>query len=103
MGLSIKGSGARVHVSVASSMLDSGALEFEDDFGASSQILVAGSKLLSTSSHAIYFPRFTLGANTTLLLLDNKVEGESSAVYFPVAVVVDGGGFIIKGNMLKST
>ncbi|RNC33469.1 dispersed gene family protein 1 (DGF-1), partial [Trypanosoma cruzi] len=102
MGLSIKGSGARVHVSVTSSMLDSGALEFEDDFGASSQILVAGSKLLSTSSHAIQFPRFTLGANSTLLLLDNNMEGESYAVYFPVAVVVDGSGIIIKGNMLKS-
>ncbi|ESS55214.1 hypothetical protein TCDM_13330 [Trypanosoma cruzi Dm28c] len=103
MGLSIKGSGARVHVSVTSSMLDSGALEFGDDFGASSQILVAGSKLLSASSHAIKFPSFTFGANTTLLLLDNNMEGESFAVYFPVAVVVDGGGIIIKGNMLKST
>ncbi|PWU87938.1 dispersed gene family protein 1 (DGF-1) [Trypanosoma cruzi] len=102
-GLSIKGSGARVHVNVTSSMLDSGALEFEDDFGASSQILVAGSKLLSTSSHAIQFPRFTLGANSTLLLLDNNMEGESYAVHFPDAVVVDGGGIIIKGNMLKST
>ncbi|EKF38865.1 dispersed gene family protein 1 (DGF-1), putative, partial [Trypanosoma cruzi marinkellei] len=38
MGLSIKGSGASVHVNVTSSMLDSGALEFEGDFGASSQI-----------------------------------------------------------------
>ncbi|RNC31919.1 dispersed gene family protein 1 (DGF-1), partial [Trypanosoma cruzi] len=103
MGLSIKGSGARVHVSVTSSMLDSGALEFEGDFGASSQILVAGSKLLSTSSHAIQFPSFTLGANSTLLLLDNNMEGESYAVHFPVAVVVDGSGIIIKGNMLKST
>ncbi|RNC38042.1 dispersed gene family protein 1 (DGF-1), partial [Trypanosoma cruzi] len=103
MGLSIKGSGARVHVNVTSSMLDSGALDFEGDFGASSQILVAGSKLLSTSSHAIHFPRFTFGANSTLLLLDNNMEGESSAVYFPVAVVVDGGGIIMKGNMLKST
>ncbi|KAF8307084.1 dispersed gene family protein 1 (DGF-1), putative, partial [Trypanosoma cruzi] len=43
MGLSIKGSGARVHVSVVSSMMDSGALVFQGDFGASSQILVAGS------------------------------------------------------------
>ncbi|RNC32483.1 dispersed gene family protein 1 (DGF-1), partial [Trypanosoma cruzi] len=103
MGLSIKGSGARVHLSVTSSMLDSGELEFEGDFGASSQILVAGSKLLSASSHAIHFPRFTLGANTTLLLLDNNMEGESFAVYFPVPVVVDGGGIIIKGNTLKST
>ncbi|RNC33120.1 dispersed gene family protein 1 (DGF-1), partial [Trypanosoma cruzi] len=103
MGLSIKGSGARVHVNVTSSMLDSGALEFEGDFGASSQMLVAGSKLLSASSHAIQFPRFTLGKNSTLLLLDNNMEGESSAVYFSVAVVVDGGGIIMKGNMLKST
>ncbi|KAF8285803.1 putative dispersed gene family protein 1 (DGF-1) [Trypanosoma cruzi] len=103
MDLSIKGSGARVHVNVAFSTLDSGTLEFEGDFGASSQILVAGSKLVSTSSHAIQFPRFTLGKNSTLLLLDNNMEGESSAVYFPVAVVVDGGGIIIKGNMLKST
>ncbi|KAF8275369.1 putative dispersed gene family protein 1 (DGF-1), partial [Trypanosoma cruzi] len=103
MGLSIKGSGARVHVNVAFSMMDSGTLEFEGDFGASSQMLVAGSKLLSKSSHAIQFPRFTLGKNTTLLLLDNNMEGESSAVYFPVAVVVDGGGITMKGNMLKST
>ncbi|RNF02870.1 dispersed gene family protein 1 (DGF-1), partial [Trypanosoma cruzi] len=103
MGLSIKGTGARVHVNVAFSMMDSGALEFEGDFGASSQILVAGSKLLSKSGYAIQFPRFTFGANTTLLLLDNNMEGVSSAVYFPVAVVVDGGGIIIKGNMLKST
>ncbi|PWU86846.1 dispersed gene family protein 1 (DGF-1) [Trypanosoma cruzi] len=102
MGFSIKGSGARVHVSVTSSMLDSGALEFEDDFGASSQILVAGSKLLSTSSHAIQFPSFNLGANSTLLLLDNNMEGDTYAVHFPDAVVVDGSGIIIKGNMLKS-
>ncbi|EKF27063.1 dispersed gene family protein 1 (DGF-1), putative, partial [Trypanosoma cruzi marinkellei] len=43
MGLSIRGSGARAHVDVKSSMLDSGALEFSGDFGASSQILVVGS------------------------------------------------------------
>ncbi|EKF28606.1 dispersed gene family protein 1 (DGF-1), putative, partial [Trypanosoma cruzi marinkellei] len=49
MGLSIKGSGARVHVSVVSSTLDAGALEFEGDFGAISQILVAGSTLVTTS------------------------------------------------------
>ncbi|EKG08608.1 dispersed gene family protein 1 (DGF-1), putative, partial [Trypanosoma cruzi] len=51
MGLSIKVSGARVHVSVVSLMLDSGELEFRGDFGVSSQILVAGSTLLMTSGH----------------------------------------------------
>ncbi|EAN86627.1 dispersed gene family protein 1 (DGF-1), putative [Trypanosoma cruzi] len=103
MGLSIRGSGARVHVNVTSSMLDSGELEFEGDFGASSQMLVAGSKLVTNLGYAIHFPSFTLGKNTTLLLLDNNMEGESYAVYFPVAVVVDGGGIIMKGNMLQST
>ncbi|KAF5215780.1 hypothetical protein ECC02_011511 [Trypanosoma cruzi] len=103
MGLSIKGSGARVHVNVTSSMLDSGALEFRGDFGASSQILVVGSKLVSTSGHAILFVKFTLGANSTLLLLDNYIEGSRYAVYFINAVVVDGGGIIVKGNTLRAT
>ncbi|RNC38760.1 dispersed gene family protein 1 (DGF-1), partial [Trypanosoma cruzi] len=67
VGLSIKGSGARVHVSVKSSLLDSGALEFAGDFGASSQILVAGSTLETTSSHAVAFYLPSLGANSTLL------------------------------------
>ncbi|RNC33318.1 dispersed gene family protein 1 (DGF-1), partial [Trypanosoma cruzi] len=102
MGLSIKGSGARVHVNVTSSMLDAGALEFEGDFGASSQILVAGSTLVTMSSYAIRFPRFTFGENTTLLLLDNRIEGNTYAVYSPDAVVVDGGGIIVKGNTLRS-
>ncbi|RNC47976.1 dispersed gene family protein 1 (DGF-1), partial [Trypanosoma cruzi] len=101
MGLSVKGSGTRVHVT--SSMLDSGALEFRGDFGASSQILVVGSTLATTSSHAILFVKFTLGANSTLLLLDNNIEGNSYAVYFFNAVVVDGGGIIVKGNTLGTT
>ncbi|RNC42473.1 dispersed gene family protein 1 (DGF-1), partial [Trypanosoma cruzi] len=100
MGLSIGGSGARVHVNVVSSMLDSGALEFEGDFGASSQILVAGSTLVTRSRHAIQFQRFSLGANSTLLLLDNLIEGESYAVRLSF-VVVDDGGIIMKGNTLK--
>ncbi|RNC36337.1 dispersed gene family protein 1 (DGF-1), partial [Trypanosoma cruzi] len=61
MDLSIKGSGVRVHVNVTSSMLDSGDLEFRGDFGASSQILVAGSKLFTMSSYAILFLNFFLG------------------------------------------
>ncbi|RNC53607.1 dispersed gene family protein 1 (DGF-1), partial [Trypanosoma cruzi] len=103
VGLSIKGSGTRVHVNVTSSMLDSGALEFEGSFGASSQILVAGSTLVTTSGHAILFVKFTLSANMTLLLLDNYVEGNSYAVYFIDAVVVDGGGIIVKNNTLSTT
>ncbi|EKF28932.1 dispersed gene family protein 1 (DGF-1), putative, partial [Trypanosoma cruzi marinkellei] len=103
MGLSIKGSGARVHVSVVSSTLDAGALEFEGDFGAISQILVAGSTLVTTSDHAIFFVDCTLGANLTLLLLDNNMEGESYAVYFFTGFVVDGGGIIMKGNKLSTT
>ncbi|PWU85573.1 dispersed gene family protein 1 (DGF-1) [Trypanosoma cruzi] len=103
MGLSIKGSGAHVHVSVVSSMLDAGALEFEGHFGLSSRILVAGSTLVATSEHAILFMDFTFGANSTLLLLDNRIEGNRYAVYFPVAVVVDGGGIIVKGNVLMTT
>ncbi|RNC50924.1 dispersed gene family protein 1 (DGF-1), partial [Trypanosoma cruzi] len=92
VGLSIKGSGARVRVSVTSSMLDSGALEFEGDFGASSQILVAGSTIVTTSDHAILFVKFTLSANMTLLLLDNYIEANRYAVCFINAVVIDGGG-----------
>ncbi|EKF29002.1 dispersed gene family protein 1 (DGF-1), putative, partial [Trypanosoma cruzi marinkellei] len=103
MGLSIKGSGARVHVNVISSMLDSGALEFAGHFGASSQILVVGSKLVTTSSYAIHFLRFTFDVNTTLLLLDNYIVGNSYAVYFSNGVIVDGGGIIVKGNTLKAT
>ncbi|RNF00435.1 dispersed gene family protein 1 (DGF-1), partial [Trypanosoma cruzi] len=102
VGLSIRGSGARVHVNVTSSMMDSGALEFEGGFGASSQILVAGSTLATTSSYAIRFPRFTFGENTTLLLLGNNIEGNIYAVYFINAVVVDGSGVIVKGNTLRS-
>ncbi|RNC35825.1 dispersed gene family protein 1 (DGF-1), partial [Trypanosoma cruzi] len=102
VGLSIKGSGVRVHVNVTSSMLDSGALEFVGDFGASSQILVAGSTLATTSVHAIAFPEFSFGANSTLLLLDNYIEGNRYAVYFINAVVVDGGGIIAKGNTLSA-
>ncbi|EAN82563.1 dispersed gene family protein 1 (DGF-1), putative, partial [Trypanosoma cruzi] len=103
VGLSIRGSGASVHVNVTSSMLDSGDLEFRGDFGTSSQILVAGSTLVTTSGHAVAFPEFTLGATSTLLLLDNRIEGNSYAVYFINAAVVDGGGIIVKGNMLMAT
>ncbi|RNC55318.1 dispersed gene family protein 1 (DGF-1), partial [Trypanosoma cruzi] len=103
MGLLIKGSGARVHMNVTSSMLDSGELEFRGDFGVSSLILVAGSTLLSTSSHAIAFLDFYFSANFTLLLLDNFIEGSSYAVYFSEAAVLDGGGIIVKGNTLRAT
>ncbi|EKF27538.1 dispersed gene family protein 1 (DGF-1), putative, partial [Trypanosoma cruzi marinkellei] len=101
MGLSIRGSGERAHVNVKSSMLDSGELEFEGDFGASSQILVVGSRLVTKSDHAILFVRFTFGANMTLLLLDNHIEANSYAVHFSIAVV-DGGGIIVKGNTLST-
>ncbi|PWV10480.1 dispersed gene family protein 1 (DGF-1) [Trypanosoma cruzi] len=101
VGLLIKGSGARVHVNVASSMLDSGELEFRGDFCAGSQILVVGSTLVTTSSHAIAFLDFSFGANSTLLLLDNNIEGNSYAVYFSIGVV-DGGEIIVKGNTLRT-
>ncbi|KAF5218585.1 hypothetical protein ECC02_008504 [Trypanosoma cruzi] len=103
VGLSIKGSGARVHVNVTSSMLDSGALEFRGDFVASSQILVVGSTLVTTWSHAIVFVDFYFSTNVTLLLLDNYIEGNSYAVYFTDAVFVDGGVIIVKGNTLRTT
>ncbi|KAF5216563.1 hypothetical protein ECC02_010645 [Trypanosoma cruzi] len=102
IGLSIKGSGARVHVNVTSSMLDSGALEFEGDFGVSSQILVVGSTLVTTSVHAVAFLDFVFGANSTLLVLENNVKGNDYAVCFADAVVVDGGGVILKGNTLST-
>ncbi|RNC52579.1 dispersed gene family protein 1 (DGF-1), partial [Trypanosoma cruzi] len=101
MDLLVKGSGARVQVSVKSSMLDFGDLEFRGDFGTGSQILVVGSTLVTTLGYAIAFPEFFLGANSTLLLLDNLIEGSSCAVYLSDAVVVDGGGVIIKGNTLR--
>ncbi|EAN83014.1 dispersed gene family protein 1 (DGF-1), putative, partial [Trypanosoma cruzi] len=100
MGLSIRGSGAPVHVSVVSSMMDAGDLEFRGDFGTSSRILVAGSTLVMTSRRAIQCLLFSLGANSTLLLLDNLIEGEIYAVYFSF-VVVDDGGIIIRGNTLR--
>ncbi|EAN83335.1 dispersed gene family protein 1 (DGF-1), putative, partial [Trypanosoma cruzi] len=100
MGLSIRGSGARVHVSVVSSMMDAGDLEFRGDFGTSSRILVAGSTLVMTSRRAIQCLLFSLGANSTLLLLDNLIEGEIYAVYFSF-VFVDDGGIIIRGNTLR--
>ncbi|KAF5225444.1 hypothetical protein ECC02_001622 [Trypanosoma cruzi] len=103
MSMLIKGSDARVRVNVTSSILDSGALVFEGDFGASSQILVVGSVLVTMSSYAILFLKFFLGVNSTLLLLDNNIEGNSYAVYFPNAAVVDGGGIIVKGNTLRVT
>ncbi|EKF38979.1 dispersed gene family protein 1 (DGF-1), putative, partial [Trypanosoma cruzi marinkellei] len=103
VGLSIRGSGARVHVSVTSSLLDSGGLEFEGHFGMRSQILVVGSTLLSTSDYAIVFPDISLGVNSTLLLLDNRIEGGGYVIYFPIGVVVDGGGIIVKGNTLITT
>ncbi|KAF8289735.1 putative dispersed gene family protein 1 (DGF-1) [Trypanosoma cruzi] len=102
VGLSIRGSGARVQVNVTSSMLDSGELVFQGDFGASSQILVVGSTLVTTSGHAISFVKFTLSANMTLLLLDNYIEANRYAVYF-FNGVVDGGGIIVKGNTLRTT
>ncbi|EAN96500.1 dispersed gene family protein 1 (DGF-1), putative [Trypanosoma cruzi] len=102
MGLLIRGSGVRVHVSVTSSILDFGALDFRGDFGAGSQILVVGSTLVTTSSHAISFVKFTLSANMALLLLDNYIEANRYAVYFINGVVVDGGGIIVKGNTLST-
>ncbi|RNC41402.1 dispersed gene family protein 1 (DGF-1), partial [Trypanosoma cruzi] len=65
--------------------------------------LVVGSTLVTTSSHAISFVEFTFSANLTLLLLDNYIEGNRHAVYFINAVVVDGGGIIVKGNTLSTT
>ncbi|EKF29239.1 dispersed gene family protein 1 (DGF-1), putative [Trypanosoma cruzi marinkellei] len=103
MGLLIRGIGARVHVNVTSSMLDFGALTFNGDFGASSQILVVGSTLVTTSDHAIFFVECPLGANLTVLLLDNFIEGSSYAVHFSDAAVVDGGGIVVKGNTLSTT
>ncbi|ESS62648.1 dispersed protein family protein 1 (DGF-1) [Trypanosoma cruzi Dm28c] len=104
MGLSIRGSSARLHVSVVSSMLDAGALEFEGHFGLSSRILVAGSTLVATSEHAILFMEFTFGANSTLLLIENYIEASRYAIYFFISfVVVDGGGIIVKGNTLSTT
>ncbi|EKF29235.1 dispersed gene family protein 1 (DGF-1), putative, partial [Trypanosoma cruzi marinkellei] len=100
MGLSIRGSGARVHVSVVFSMLDSGDLEFRGDFGASSQLLVAGSGITTNLSYAIQCLIFCLGANSTLQLLGNLIEGKNYAVYFPIGVV-DGGGIVVKGNTMR--
>ncbi|EKF28904.1 dispersed gene family protein 1 (DGF-1), putative, partial [Trypanosoma cruzi marinkellei] len=100
VGLSIRGSGARVHVNVTSSMMDSGALEFEGDFGANSRILVAGSAIVTTLGYAIQFRSLSLVATSTLLLVDNLIEGKSYAVYLPF-VCVDGGGIILKGNTLR--
>ncbi|EKF30976.1 dispersed gene family protein 1 (DGF-1), putative, partial [Trypanosoma cruzi marinkellei] len=100
VGLSIRGSGARVHVSVTSSMLDCGALEFHGHFGTSSQILVVGSTLVTTLVHAIAFLGFTVGANSTLLLLDNRIAGNRYAIYFTNNVFVDGGWIIVKRNTL---
>ncbi|EKF30977.1 dispersed gene family protein 1 (DGF-1), putative, partial [Trypanosoma cruzi marinkellei] len=102
MGLSIRGSGARVHVSVVFSMLDSGDLEFRGDFGASSQLLVAGSGITTNLSYAIQCLIFYLGANSTLQLLDNLIEGKNYAVHFVHTVVV-GGGIVVKGNTLSIT
>ncbi|RNF13676.1 dispersed gene family protein 1 (DGF-1) [Trypanosoma cruzi] len=83
-------------------MLDSGALEFTGDFGVSSQILVVGSTLATTSSYAILFVRFILSANMTLLLLDNYIEANRYALYFFNGVVVGGGGIIVQGNTLRA-
>ncbi|KAF8281875.1 putative dispersed gene family protein 1 (DGF-1), partial [Trypanosoma cruzi] len=102
VGLSIKGSGARVDVNVTSSMLDSGALEFEGHFGASSQIMVAGSTLVTVSSHAISFKDFYPGTKSTLRLLENRIAGSRYAVYLSDAVVVDAGGIIVRGNTLST-
>ncbi|EKF28301.1 dispersed gene family protein 1 (DGF-1), putative, partial [Trypanosoma cruzi marinkellei] len=102
MGLSIKGSGACVHLNVTSSLLYSGDLVFEGVFGASSQLLVVGSMLVTTSSRAIAFSGFTLGENSMLQLLDNHIEGNQYAVHFTNAVVVDGGGIIVRGNTLRT-
>ncbi|EKF27559.1 dispersed gene family protein 1 (DGF-1), putative, partial [Trypanosoma cruzi marinkellei] len=102
MGLSIKGSGQSVHVNVTSSILDSDALEFDGHFGVSSHILVVGSSLVTTFDNAIVFDLLSLGANSTLLVLDNNIEGNSCAVCFFLAVI-DGGGTIVKGNTLRAT
>ncbi|EKF28855.1 dispersed gene family protein 1 (DGF-1), putative, partial [Trypanosoma cruzi marinkellei] len=84
-------------------MMGSGALDFRGDFGASSQILVAGSTLATTSDHAILLLEFSFSANFSLLLLDNYIEANRYAIYFINAVVVDGGGIIVKGNTLITT
>ncbi|EAN85518.1 dispersed gene family protein 1 (DGF-1), putative [Trypanosoma cruzi] len=102
VGLSIRGSGARVHVNVTSSVLDAGELAFEGYFGASSQILVVGSTFVTTSSHAILFLKVFFWVNSTLLLLDNRIEGNVHSINF-FSVVVDGGGIIVKGNTLRVT
>ncbi|RNF09681.1 dispersed gene family protein 1 (DGF-1) [Trypanosoma rangeli] len=103
IGLSIKGSGERVYVNVTSSLLDSGHLQFLGSFGAGSQILLAGSVILATSHHAVYFPTFSLGVKSTLLLLDNRIKASNYAVNFPDGLLIDGGGVVMKGNTLRVT
>ncbi|EKF27171.1 dispersed gene family protein 1 (DGF-1), putative, partial [Trypanosoma cruzi marinkellei] len=44
-----------------------------------------------------------LGANSTLLVLDNRIEGSRYALRFSIGVVVDGGAIIVKGNTLRVT
>ncbi|ESS64683.1 dispersed protein family protein 1 [Trypanosoma cruzi Dm28c] len=39
---------------------------------------------------------------SSAVVLDNNLEGNIFAVCFPVTVVVDGGGIIVKGNTLRS-
>ncbi|KAF5218187.1 hypothetical protein ECC02_008899 [Trypanosoma cruzi] len=90
MGLSVKGSDARAHLNVTSSLMDFGALEFKGDFGASSQILVAGSTLVTTSSPGILFSPF-FSANSTLLLLDNRTEGNIYSLIFLVLLLMVAG------------
>ncbi|RNF19836.1 dispersed gene family protein 1 (DGF-1) [Trypanosoma conorhini] len=102
MGLSIRASGERVHVNVTSALLDSGHLQFEGDLGAGSQVLLAGSAILATADHAIYFQGFYLGVNSTLLLLDNQIEASTYVLYSPMGLALDGSGLIVKGNTLRA-
>ncbi|ESS61369.1 dispersed protein family protein 1 (DGF-1) [Trypanosoma cruzi Dm28c] len=83
-------------------MLDSGELVFQGHFGVRSQILVVGSTLVTTSSHAILFVDFYPGTISSLLLIKNTIEGNWYAVYFSSAVFVDGGRIIVKGNTLST-
>ncbi|RNF03363.1 dispersed gene family protein 1 (DGF-1) [Trypanosoma cruzi] len=90
MGMSIRGSGARVHVNVTSSMLDSGALEFEGVFFASSQILVAGSTLL-TASRAIAFLDFFLVRTRRCCCLTTTLKGIVTQSISPLALLMVAG------------
>ncbi|KEG06335.1 dispersed gene family protein 1 (DGF-1), partial [Trypanosoma grayi] len=100
-GMAITAGGERVYVNVSSSSLETSYVQIMGSFGENSQILFVDNVFLTAIIYGLYI-QCTLGVNSTMLLLRNRIAASSSAVYFSTPVVLDGSGIIIQESTLMT-